>query len=198
MDPIFAKIMTDVSLESVKYLFKRLTPGKVNFLVPDYFKYPIVPGSYHQNPIAYREGFVFHMVNNTKSPIMLSFFLFKAYWKSGSEKCSTSLDPKYYLETINSLLPSRIAKIILPWKPVVLSCLYSSYLKEVNNADFFHLRINAYDDYSHSFYESTRLNDFFIRSHALWNIRDLWKIITDDELEKVGWIREGDRWVMNQ
>lgn len=198
MDQYVAKIVTDVSLEAVKYLFKHLAPRNVTFLIPDYFKYPIVPGLYHQNPIAYKEGFVFHLINNTKSPIMLSFFLFKAYWKSGSKKASTSLDPKYYLKTIDAIVPGRIAKVTLPWKPVVLSCLYASYLKETNNADFFHIRINAYDDYSHSFYESERLSDFFIRSHALWNIHDLWETITDDELERVGWRREGDRWVMRR
>lgn len=54
------------------------------------------------------------------------------------------------------------------------------------NADFFHLRLTAYDDYAHSFYESEGLSEFFIRSHALWNIPELWELITDKELEKVG------------
>jgi len=198
MDQYVAKIVTDISWEAVRYLFKRLSPGKVAFLVPDYIKYPAPVGTYHDNPIAYKEGFVFHLINKTKSPIMLSFFSFKAHWKSDSKNASASLDPKYYLKAIDAFLPDRIVKIILPWKPVVLSCLYASFLKERNNADFFHLRLRAYDDYTHSFHESGSLSEFSIRSHALWNIQDLWETITDEELERVGWKREGTRWVMKR
>jgi hypothetical protein len=126
---------------------------------------------------------------------MLSFFLFKAYWESDSEQLSAMLNPKYYLKTIEALASNRIGKVVLPWKPVVLSCLYAGHIKEEMNADFFHLRLNAYDDYTHSFYESERLSEFFIRSHALWNIPELWDLITDEELEKAGWRREGYRWI---
>lgn len=195
MEDVFATLITQASVETVKHLFKHIARGKVSFLIPDYFKYPIVPGRYHENPIAYKEGFTFHIVNYSKSPIMLSFFLFKAYWESGSKQLSTMLDPKYYLKTIEALASKRIGKVVLPWKPVVLSCLYAGYIKEEKNADFFHLRLNAYDDYTHSFYESERLSEFFVRSHALWNIPELWDLITDEELEKVGWRREGYRWV---
>lgn len=195
MEAFFANLVTEASVETVKHLLKRITRGKVSFLIPDYFKYPIVIGSYHQNPIAYREGFAFHVVNYSKSPIMLSFFSFKAYWKSDSKQFSTMLNPKFYLKTIDALASNKIGKVTLPWKPVVLACLYAGYIKEVKNADFFHLRLNAYDDYTHSLYESERLSEFLIRSHALWNIPELWNSIADEELERIGWRREGNRWV---
>ena len=195
MEEFFATLIIEASVETVKGLFKRITRGKVSFLIPDYFKYPIVVGLYHQNPIAYKKGFEFHVANYSNSPIMLSFFSFKAYWESNSKQFSTMLDPRYCLQTIDALASNRIAKVTLPWKPVVLECLYAGYVKEAKNADFFHLRLNAYNDHTHSFYESERLSEFQIRPHALLNIRELWDSITDEELEKVGWRREGTRWV---
>ena len=196
LENFFAEIVLNVSFEAVKYLAQRLAKGKIEFLIPDYFKYPIVQGRYHQNPYASKKGFTFHLSNNTKSPIMLSFFVFKCYWKSGSKQFSTFLEPKYYKKTIDAIDSGKIAKVTLPWKPVVISCLYASYLKEKNNADFFHLKINAYEDYKHEFYESEKLNDFFIRSFGLMNNPDLWKNITDEDLKKVGWKRAENLWVI--
>jgi hypothetical protein len=195
MEEFSASIVAEAAVETAKHLFKYIIRGKFSFLIPDYFKYPIVPGAYHQNPIALKEGFAFHVANNSKSPIMLSFFVLKAHWKRDSKQFSATLDPKYYLKAIDALATKGTWKVTLPWKPVVLSCLYAGYIKEVKKADFFHIRMNAYDDYAHSFYESERLSEFFIRSHALWHIPELWDSITDEELEKVGWRREGTRWV---
>lgn len=101
METAVATLMTEASVETAKHLLKRIVRGKVSFLVPDYFKYPIVPGMYHENPIAYKEGFTFHLVNDSRSPIMVSLFSFKAYWKSDSKQFSADLDPKYCLRTID-------------------------------------------------------------------------------------------------
>ena len=104
---------------------------------------------------------------------MLSFFEFVAFWKEGSKEFSAKLKPPFLCEKINAIGNNITVKVILPWKQVVLTCLYAGHLKEIRNADFFHLRLRAYDDYTRSSYYSEKLNAFFISTRGLMNIPEL-------------------------
>jgi len=195
MAEIIAAILTEISMETAKELLKQAKRGKFSFLIPNYYDYPITSGPFHENPVAVREGFIFHVVNGLKSPVMLSFLEFVAFWKEGSKEFLTRLEPPFLCEKIKAIGNNIPVKVILPWKQVVLTCLYAEHLKEIRNADFFHLRLHAYDDYTRSSYYSEKLNAFFIRTRGLMNIPELGDTITEEELRKVGWRKEKTLWI---